>query len=184
MSTATRVRQAFIGAGANLGDRLATLAAAIEHLRAHPEVVSVESSSVYETDPVGYLEQPAFLNLVLGIETTLDPEPLLTLLLETEQKFGRVRSIRWGPRTLDLDLLGFEGATRSTPFLELPHPRLFERAFVTIPLCELLNRLPFLKPCWDTWSARLAVLPDDSSVRLIDLDLNAQRLRFDRTREK
>lgn len=180
MSAAARIRQAFIGAGANLGDRSATLAAAIEHLRAHPEIVSVERSSVYETDPVGYLDQPAFLNLVLGIETTVEPESLLTVLLETEEKFGRVRSARWGPRTLDLDLLGFEGETRSTPSLELPHPRLFERAFVTVPLRELLERSRSHNPCWDTWRARLVALANDSGVRLTDLVLDEPRRRFDK----
>jgi 2-amino-4-hydroxy-6-hydroxymethyldihydropteridine diphosphokinase len=158
MSAAARLRQAFISAGANLGDRSATLAAAIEDLKTHPGIVTLESSPIYETDPVGCLDQPAFLNLVLGVETTLDPEALLTVLLATEQKFGRVRSVRWGPRTLDLDLLGFEGETRATPFLELPHPRVFERAFVTVPLYELLNRPIFLKPGWNDWRSRLEAL--------------------------
>ncbi|MDO8544500.1 MAG: 2-amino-4-hydroxy-6-hydroxymethyldihydropteridine diphosphokinase [Opitutaceae bacterium] len=159
MSAAARVRQAFIGAGSNLGDRLATLQGAIERLRAHPAIVAVEQSSVLETDPVGYLDQPVFLNLVFGIETTLEPEALMRSLLETEQHFGRVRTVRWGPRTLDLDLLAFEGETRSTPFLELPHPRLFERAFVTVPLREVLECDRFRRSCWDDLRAKLKALP-------------------------
>ncbi len=159
MSAVARVRPAVIGAGSNLGDRLATLQGAIERLRAHPAIVAIEQSSVFETDPVGYLDQPVFLNLVFGIETTLEPEALMRLLLETEQHFGRVRTVRWGPRTLDLDLLAFEGETRSTPFLELPHPRLFERDLVVIPLREILEHDRFRSGCWDELRAQLTSLP-------------------------
>lgn len=158
MSAAVRIRQAFIGAGVNLGDRLATLQGAFERLRAHPAIVAVEQSSVLETDPVGYLDQPVFLNLVFGIETTLEPEALMRLLLDTEEHFGRVRTVRWGPRTLDLDLLAFEGETRATPFLELPHPRMFEREFVVLPLRELLGRDRFRRSCWDELRAQLGFL--------------------------
>jgi 2-amino-4-hydroxy-6-hydroxymethyldihydropteridine diphosphokinase len=138
MAVGKNLRQAFIGAGANLGDRGATLAAAIASLRRVPGIAVVESSSIYETAPQGLIDQPMFLNLVLGIETSLTPEELLQTLLEIEREFGRARTERWGPRTLDLDLLLFAGEERASSELTLPHPRLFERTFVTVPLREIL----------------------------------------------
>ena len=138
-----------VGGGANLGDRCAALAGAIECLRAHPGILALESSAVFESDPVGGPPQPLFLNLVLGLETTLSPEDLLSVLLEIERRFGRVRNERWGPRTLDLDLLVFEGETRRSALLELPHPRMLERSFVTEPLKELLARPGFQSSCWN-----------------------------------
>lgn len=154
-------RQAFVGAGANLGDRAATLRAAVEDLRATREISLVETSAVYETAPVGVTDQPMFLNLVIGLETTLAPEALLQLLLALEQKHGRVRGARWGPRTLDLDLLVFEGEARARPELQLPHPRMFEREFVTVPLRELLQRPPFRNAAWASLRQRLG--PADGS---------------------
>ena len=91
-------RQALIGAGSNLGDRRAMLETAMAALRAHPGIAAVEASSFYETDPVGYTEQPLFLNLAIGVETTLTPEALMAVLVEIEQRHGRVRTVRWGPR--------------------------------------------------------------------------------------
>lgn len=158
MTAPARARQALVGAGANLGDRAATLRAAIEHLRAQPEIAALETSSVYATAPVGLTEQPEFLNLALGLETTLEPEALLARLLETEKKFGRTREVRWGPRTLDLDLLAFENETRATPTLTLPHPRMLGRAFVTVPLRELLAKPRFQRPAWDSLRAQLAAV--------------------------
>jgi 2-amino-4-hydroxy-6-hydroxymethyldihydropteridine diphosphokinase len=161
------IRQALLGAGSNLGDRCATLRDAIARLRLHPGISALESSPVYETDPVGLLDQPAFLNLALGIETSLAPEELLTFLQELEHGAGRARAVRWGPRTLDLDLLAFENETRATARLELPHPRLLGRPFVTIPLRALLVRARFQTPGWDALRRELSLLPADSaSVRL------------------
>lgn len=165
MSATRMTRQALIGAGANLGDRRATLEAALEKLSATKGVSSVESSSFYETDPVGYLDQPAFLNLVVGVETTLTPEALMQILLEIERVFGRERTVRWGPRTLDLDLLAFEDEVRTNPALELPHPRMFERSFVTVPLCELLAHASFQAPRWVALRAQLSSEIVDPAVR-------------------
>ncbi|QYM78512.1 2-amino-4-hydroxy-6-hydroxymethyldihydropteridine diphosphokinase [Horticoccus luteus] len=160
-----RLPQALIGAGANLGDRAATLAAALERLRAAPGIAVLAASSIYETAPVGPVDQPNFLNLVAGVETTLTPEALLALLLDVEHAFGRVRSERWGPRTLDLDLLAFEGQTRRTADLQLPHPRMLERSFVLVPLAELLARPRFQRPAWDALRASAAACPPDPGVR-------------------
>lgn len=160
-------RQALIGAGANLGDRRATLEAALEKLRAQPGVNSVTRSAFYETEPVGLKEQPAFLNLAAGVETTLTPEALMTALLGIEQEFGRVRMVRWGPRTLDLDLLAFEGETRAGEFLTLPHPRMLGRDFVTVPLRELLAREPF-KTKWPELRTAIGAGGGEQGVRRLE----------------
>jgi 2-amino-4-hydroxy-6-hydroxymethyldihydropteridine diphosphokinase len=135
-------RQALVGVGGNLGDRWAIIRGALAKLERTPGIGAVEASPVYETAPVGVLDQPKFLNLVLGMETTLAPEQLLAVLQTVEAAAGRCREheIRWGPRPLDLDLLLYEGELRTGPELILPHPRLWERAFVFVPLFELLRR--------------------------------------------
>jgi len=152
-------RQAFIGVGANLGDRWATMTKALIALAHSPGITALETSAVFETAPVGITDQPPFLNLVVGVETILYPESLFELLLAREQAAGRnrAREIRWGPRTLDLDLLLFENETRADPGLALPHPRLWERAFVLAPLAELLARSQrFNRPVWSELRTRLA----------------------------
>jgi dihydrofolate synthase/folylpolyglutamate synthase len=159
-------RQALISAGANLGDRFATLCRATARLRQVDGISRVEAGSVFETEPVGVTDQPEFLNLVLAVETTLAPEALLHALQDLEDEFGRVRETRWGPRTLDLDLLVYEGETRSTPELTLPHPRLFERAFVTVPLGEVLGWPRFQGASWDGLRSAVAqARPGGQSVR-------------------
>ncbi|MDR0902009.1 MAG: 2-amino-4-hydroxy-6-hydroxymethyldihydropteridine diphosphokinase [Opitutaceae bacterium] len=136
----TAPRQAFISAGSNLGDRAGTLRGALAALARVPEIARVETSSLYETAPVDAPGQPAFLNLAAGVETTLAPEALLARLQEIENRFGRVRDPARprGPRTLDLDLLLHEGEARATASLALPHPRMWQRAFVLVPLLELV----------------------------------------------
>lgn len=128
---------AYIGLGSNMGDRRQYLQAAITLLQQHPAIRLERASSIYETAPVGYTEQPSFLNMVIAVQTSLSPEELLQVMLETERTLGRVRDIRWGPRTVDLDLL-LQGTEKvNSPDLELPHPRMWERAFVLIPLREV-----------------------------------------------
>jgi 2-amino-4-hydroxy-6-hydroxymethyldihydropteridine diphosphokinase len=162
-----RAQQAFIGVGANLGDRWATMRRAMAALAREPGIKAVEASAVYETAPVGVVDQPEFLNLVLGVETTLTPEELLAVLHKLEKAAGRQREreVRWGPRTLDLDLLLYEGETRAGPELSVPHPRMWERAFVTVPLRELLTRVPwFDRPEWTEARTRLAAAPLTAGV--------------------
>ncbi len=162
-------RQAFVGLGANLGDRGATLRAALDALRKTPGITLVEPSAIYETAPVGLTEQPLFLNLVAGLETTLEPAELLPVLHQLERAAGRRRAeeIRWGPRTLDLDLLLYEGVTSNGPELILPHPRMWDRAFVTVPLRELIERSRrFQRPIWAEARARLASAAESPDVIL------------------
>lgn len=157
--------QAILGLGANLGDRRATLQAALKFLHETPGIMAVEASPVFETEPAGVLEQPLFLNLVAGVATTLRPEELLQRMMEIEQRLGRRRTVRWGPRTIDLDLLWFAGETRAEPELELPHPRMFARAFVVEPLRELLRSPHFQGSAWAELRARVGALPRGEGIR-------------------
>ena len=129
--------RAFVGLGANLGAREEMLARAVERLRAHEGVAVVAISELRETDPVGVVDQPRFLNGAVLVETTLSPRALLEVLLEVERELGRVRSERWGPRTVDLDLLVYDDVTIDEPGLRVPHPRLHERRFALEPLADL-----------------------------------------------
>jgi 2-amino-4-hydroxy-6-hydroxymethyldihydropteridine diphosphokinase len=129
------VATAYIGLGANLGDRIATLRSAVQRLATLGHVTGI--SSLYETEPVGYLEQPRFLNAVVVLVSELAPIDLLHALLGIERELGRTRSFPNAPRTLDLDLLLVDDVTLETTDMTLPHPRLHERAFVLVPLAEL-----------------------------------------------
>lgn len=129
---------AYIGLGGNLGDRRANLDRALALLNASPGVRVRRVASVYETAPVGFTAQPRFLNTVAEVETDLAPADLLAVMQRIEAELGRVRTIRWGPRTIDLDLLLYDDLTLDDPALTIPHPRLAERAFVLVPLAELL----------------------------------------------
>lgn len=133
------MERAYVALGSNLGDREATIRAAVAALDAEPDVRVVAVSSLVETEPVGFLDQPRFLNGALALETSLPPRALLDLLLALERRFGREREgvPTQGPRTLDLDLLLYGGAEIDEPGLRIPHPRLHERAFVLTPLAEL-----------------------------------------------
>ncbi len=127
----------FLGLGSNLGDRLANLGRAVELLAAEAGVRVVRSSRVYETEPVGGPEQPPYLNAVIEVETDLGPRELLAACQRVEAALGRVRAERWGPRTIDVDVLTYGDARISEPGLEVPHPRMHERGFVLVPLAEL-----------------------------------------------
>ena len=135
-TTNTTTRDAWIGLGSNLGGRREHLERAVCALDAAPGLRVDAVSSVYETAAIGP-EQPDYLNAVARVETVLSPMALLGVLHGLEDAAGRTRGQRWGPRTLDLDLLLFGDLVIETPMLSLPHPRLAERHFVLVPLCEL-----------------------------------------------
>ncbi len=136
---------AFLGLGANLADRRATLAAARDQLARAMAVVAC--SSIYETAPWGLLDQPPFLNAVCQVRTTLPPRQLLTYVKQIEHDLGRTPTVRWGPRLIDIDILLYDDLIYLDEQLAIPHPRLVERAFVLIPLGELAPQLrhPTLK---------------------------------------
>lgn len=130
--------RAYVGLGANLGEREEALRAAVAALDATEGVEVVAVSTLRETDPVDYLDQPRFLNGAVAIDTTLTPRELLDALLAVERSLGRTRDgPRFGPRTIDLDLLLYGDESFDEPGLTIPHPRLHERAFALEPLAEL-----------------------------------------------
>lgn len=128
--------RAFLGLGSNLGDRRGHLRAAVGSLSG---VIAV--SEVYETEPVGGPDQGPYLNIVVEIDTDLDPHALLGVCHRIESAAGRVRDVRWGPRTLDVDILWIDGTEVDDDDLQVPHPRMFERRFVLEPLSELAPEL-------------------------------------------
>ena len=140
----TAMTKAYLSIGSNLGDRLASLQGAVELLAARSGVTVLRSSRVYETDPVGGPPQPDFLNAVIEVETSLSPRDLLAACHAAEDSLARLRDQRWGPRTIDVDILTFGDEAVEEPDLTVPHPRMHERGFVLAPLLELDShpRLP------------------------------------------
>ena len=129
--------RAYVGLGANVGPREVTLLRAVDLLAEAEGVRMVGVSQLRETEPVGVVDQPPFLNGVVAVDTSLSPHDLLALLLAVERELGRVRGERWGPRTIDLDLLVYGDEVVDEPGLRVPHPRLSERRFALEPLAEL-----------------------------------------------
>ena len=129
----------FLSIGSNLGDRMRHLRKAVYLLSLHPDIEIIRVSSVYETDPVGYKKQDDFLNAVLYMETGLSATALLQFTQSVERILKREKTIRNGPRTIDIDILTYDDRVLSTDELTLPHPRMQERAFVQIPLKEILS---------------------------------------------
>lgn len=127
--------RAVLSLGANLGDRLATLQTALDALAAQVAVVAV--SPVYETAPVGVVDQPEFLNAVVLVDTSLPPADLLAYAQRVEAAGGRLRAERWGPRTLDIDIVAYDDVVSTDPYVTLPHPRAGERAFVLRPWLDV-----------------------------------------------
>jgi 2-amino-4-hydroxy-6-hydroxymethyldihydropteridine diphosphokinase len=155
---------AYVALGANLADPAATIRAAFGALANLPDCRIVRTSSLYRTAPVGITEQPDFINAVALLETNLAPEALLNALLDLEQRFGRIRGEKNGPRTLDLDLLLYNDLAVELPTLSLPHPRLHLRAFVLQPLAEIAPDLAI--PGRGNIAAWLPAVANQGCVRL------------------
>ena len=127
----------YLSLGSNMGDRFEMLRQAVAQLAEQPAVTVTQISSLYETDPVGYTDQEPFLNMVVQLETELTAMALLDVCQMIEQNLNRKRLVRWGPRTIDLDILLYNQDRIETARLSVPHPRMNERAFVLIPLLEI-----------------------------------------------
>ncbi|QGQ93715.1 2-amino-4-hydroxy-6-hydroxymethyldihydropteridine diphosphokinase [Paenibacillus psychroresistens] len=155
---------AYIGLGSNIEDREFYLAEAIRLLQENPDIQISRCSSIYETDPVGYTDQAAFLNRVIKVETNLKPSELFKHMLSVEQLLGRVRDIRFGPRTIDLDLLLYGHHQLDQPELLVPHPRMAERAFVLIPLLEIADENSI--PAMDILKHNVTELAGKEGVKL------------------
>lgn len=153
----------FLGLGSNLGDRLDNLRRGLTELSATKSVQVVNCSSVYEAEPVGFRQQPWFLNMAVEIDTRLDPFQLLACIQRVETQVGRKKNFRWGPRVIDIDLLYYGDLVIHHPRLEIPHRQLQQRRFVLLPLQEIAAQ--FLHPESQQTVAELAaVCPDNSQV--------------------
>jgi 2-amino-4-hydroxy-6-hydroxymethyldihydropteridine diphosphokinase len=146
-------RKGFLALGSNLGDRRKNLRSAIDALRSHPGIRVTKESSFYDTEPAGGPDQGRFLNAVVQIRTTLEPEELLDAVLRIESDLGRVRREHWGPRTIDIDILTLEDLVYVSQALSIPHPLMHEREFVLRPLLEIAP--DFKHPVFGTRGADL-----------------------------
>jgi 2-amino-4-hydroxy-6-hydroxymethyldihydropteridine diphosphokinase len=156
----------YLSLGSNLGDREANLRSAIAALSLGGVRVK-QVSSIYETEPVDYLDQPWFLNCVLGVETDLQPHVLLLALRAIESQLGSQKEFAKGPRKIDLDILLYGSETIATPDLQVPHPRMLQRRFVLTPLAEIAPKLKH--PSWPASAIELLQrLADPSQVRLLN----------------
>lgn len=153
------MKTAYLGLGSNVGERLEQLESAIKIFDNVEGVQVSQISSVYETEPVGYVDQPNFLNLCVEVKTELTPQQLLQQCFYTEQQLHRVRDIRWGPRTLDVDILLYEDEIIEEENLIVPHPRMRERAFVLTPLSDIAADV--VEPRTQLSISEL-VIPDDT----------------------
>ncbi|MCG1146579.1 2-amino-4-hydroxy-6-hydroxymethyldihydropteridine diphosphokinase [Staphylococcus epidermidis] len=153
--------KAYLGLGSNIGNRELQLNEAIKILHAYQGIQVTQVSHIYETEPVGYTNQPKFLNLCIEIETELNPQSLLKCCLATEQQLHRKREIRWGPRTLDVDILLFDDQIIEQDNLSVPHPRMKERSFVLIPLNDIATNQ--IEPISNKSIGQLVVI--DNSVK-------------------
>lgn len=156
---------AYISLGTNLGDRTENLAAALRLLQKQKGVQLEDWSSLYETEPVGYLEQDRFLNMVISVSTSLTAPELLGVCQGIEQELGRKRLITWGPRNIDLDILLYNQENIETEQLIIPHPQMLGRAFVLVPLMEIDERVKI--PHADkSLAAYLREIPDREGVQI------------------
>jgi len=155
-----------IALGANLDNPQHTLGAAFQALHCPPNLRLVAQSPLYQTAPVGP-PQPDYINACALVETALSPQEVLTTLLHIEQQFGRVRRQRWGPRSLDLDLLFYGQQVIDTPSLQVPHPRLRDRAFVLVPLAEIAP--DWVDPITGRTVQTLSQAIDQTGVRRLDI---------------
>lgn len=144
--------KAYLGLGSNIEPRLEFLRTAAEKINQTKNIQVIKESSVYLTKPYGYLEQDNFLNAVLLIETSFDPEKLLDILLNIEKEMGRKREVEWGPRKIDIDILFYNDLNYQSGNLTIPHPEIQKRAFVMIPLLEIAVEELFIEgkslSCW------------------------------------
>lgn len=133
-----KANKAYLSLGSNLGDRESLLKKALSEIKKIAKIT--KKSKIYETSPVGYKHQGNFLNMVIKIETNLSPQVLLEKLQKIEKELGRERKIKNGPRTIDIDILTFEDTIVDEPNLKIPHPGMYQRKFVLVPLLELLDK--------------------------------------------
>jgi len=155
------MHKVYLSLGSNIGDSVNYLDKAVDILDKHELIHNIKVSSYYQTDPVGYLDQDVFVNIAVCLETDLSPYELLEVCQEIEEALERVRVVRWGPRTIDVDIILFDDVQMTDEKLTIPHPRMHERAFVLVPIAELDNTLIVLNKSIKS----LIDLVDSSGVR-------------------
>lgn len=160
------MKTAYLSLGSNLGDRLAYLEEAVKEINNHPEIEVINISSIYQTAPYGPVPQDDYLNIAISIETGLKATELLDYTQKIELKLGRERTIHWGPRTLDIDIIHFEGVACDTERLTLPHPEAHKRRFVIEPLIEVwpngsLDNLPLTELLNEVSDQKLKLYKDN-----------------------
>jgi len=155
------MHKVYLSLGSNIGDSVNYLDKAVDILDKHELIHNIKVSSYYQTDPVGYLDQDVFVNIAVCLETDLSPYELLEVCQEIEEALERVRVVRWGPRTIDVDIILFDDVQMTDEKLTIPHPRVHERAFVLVPIAELDNTLIVLNKSIKS----LIDLVDSSGVR-------------------
>lgn len=148
-------KTAYLGIGGNIGDVKSNIEASIDLLNKNEKISVTNTSSYYKTEPVGYEEQDWFVNVVVEIGTELEPYELLDYCQHIEQELKRVRLIRWGPRTIDVDILLYEEFTSEDQVLTVPHPRMVERAFALMPLYEIAKDITIYEKPISTWVEEL-----------------------------
>lgn len=146
------MKAAWLGLGGNIGDPVAAMASALRRINRRSDSRVAKVSTVYRTPPWGMTDQPWFFNAAAEIRTSLEPEALLDLVLDTELRLKRVRRERWGPRVIDIDVLAYEGVGQQDGRLTLPHPRMTERAFVMVPLADIAPDLVIKGERVDEWA--------------------------------
>lgn len=157
--------RAFLGLGGNIGDPAAAMAAALRALDAHDAVSVAAVSSLYRTPPWGVTDQPDFLNAVAAVDTALTARHLLDLCLDVERGLKRIRAQRWGPRVIDIDILLLDGVEWLSDRLQIPHPRMCERAFVLVPLMHLAPELRVRGLTPSQWLSRLTYSVEGDLIR-------------------
>jgi len=155
------MHKVYLSLGSNIGDSVNYLDKAVDILDKHELIHNIKVSSYYQTDPVGYLDQDVFVNIAVCLETDLSPYELLEVCQEIEEALERVRVVRWGPRTIDVDIILFDDVQMTDEKLTIPHPRMHERAFVLVTIAELDNTLIVLNKSIKS----LIDLVDSSGVR-------------------
>ncbi|MFQ5770813.1 MAG: 2-amino-4-hydroxy-6-hydroxymethyldihydropteridine diphosphokinase [bacterium] len=167
--------QIYIGLGSNLGDRLSNLKKALQKIDCLPATKVKKFSSIYETEPIGYLSQDNFLNMAVEISTHLNPESFLFQIQKIEHELGRIRNVRWGPRIIDIDILYWGEKIFKTDHLQIPHSEIENRRFVLIPLNEIAPNFES-PPRFQKISVLLENVQDNSRVQLFlpkaNLELN------------
>ncbi len=155
------MHKVYLSLGSNIGDSVNYLDKAVDILNNHEVIHNIKVSSYYQTDPVGYLDQDVFVNIAVYLETELSPYELLKVCQEIEEALKRVRVVKWGPRTIDVDIILFDDVQMTDDKLTIPHPRMHERAFVLVPIAELDETLIVLNKSIKS----LIELVDASGVR-------------------